>query len=297
MRRATMWALGLGLGVPALALAAGSIQLRLQSSRLRAAVEQDARRPIPPLALLVDRRTGRGRPLLENPADEDHPAIAVLGDSWVAGLDVGSRKRTPGMLLARGLSRLLDEDVRLRVVAEPSAGADDVLRQVSTVLADRRMRRSRTGASRPRYAVLSMGTADLVHPISGSIGLPVLSTAINRLQREGGYRVLVLTVPNLGLLPLIGRPLRDVLRRSSRVLSGSQWLTAVSTGALPVSLNRTLAGTSRIGLLSPGGRSPSLLDTTQLAAAVLRRIAEDLELPVEVRPAPEPADDSEELPA
>lgn len=297
MRRTTKWGLGLGVGVPALAIALGSLQLRLQSARLRSAVEQDGSRPVPQPALRIDRSTGRGTPLTESRADEDLPAVAVLGDSWVAGLDVGSRRRTQGMLVARGVARLVGEDVRLRVVAAPSAGADDLLGQVSTVLADRRMRRSRTGAGEPRYAVVSMGTADLVHPISGTIGLPVLSTVINRLQREGGYRVIVLTVPNLGLLPSIGRPLRDVLRRSSRVLSGSQWLTAVSTGALPVSLNQTLAGTTRIGLVSSGGRYPSLLGCAQLAAAIVRRIAEDLAAPVAIAPGTEPTEHPAEGPA
>ena len=162
MRRTTKWGLALGVGMPALAL--GTVQLRLQSARLRTAVEQDGRRPVPQPALRVDRSTGRGIPLVESRADEDLPAVAVLGDSWVAGLDVGSRRRTQGMLIARGVARLVGEDVRLRVVAAPSAGADDLLGQVSAVLTDRRMRRSRTGGGEPRYAVVSVSYTHLTLP-------------------------------------------------------------------------------------------------------------------------------------
>ncbi|GAA4285157.1 hypothetical protein GCM10022261_26880 [Brevibacterium daeguense] len=297
MRRTTAWTLALGVGLPLSFAGVGSVLLRMQSARLRRAVDLDSRRRIPDLDLLVDSRLGRFEPL--PPADrdaEDFPALAVLGDSWLAGLGVGHRRRTPPLLLARGLSTMLDRPVRLRSVARPSARADDIVDQVHAVLSDRRLRRSRSGAGEARYAVISMGTADLIHPITGSIGIPVLSNAINRLQREGGYRVIVLTCPNLGL-PGTPRPLRDVLRRSSRVLSGSQWLAAVSTGAVPVSTNRALAGTSRIGLISIEGRYPSPLGYAQLSAAVLRRIASDLDLPRAVLPGGEepPANEGAEL--
>ena len=78
MRRTTKWGLALGVGMPALALALGTVQLRLQSARLRTAVEQDGRRPVPQPALRVDRSTGRGIPLVESRADEDLPAVADL---------------------------------------------------------------------------------------------------------------------------------------------------------------------------------------------------------------------------
>lgn len=290
MRGTTAWTLALGVGIPATALALSSVLLRMQSARLRAAFDQDGRRRVPELAVLVEPYGSSSSPLTgaAGSGEEERPAVAIIGDSWLAGLSAGHSRRAPGLLIARGVSTMLGQPVRLRSVAQASAGAEDVLGQVSAVLSDHRMRRSRSGAGEARYAVIAMGTADLIHPLAGTIGLPVLSTVINRLQREGDYRVLVLTAPNLGSLRGLGRPLRDVLRRSSRVLSGSQWLTAVSTGAVPLSLNQTLAGTTRMGLIADGGRYPSPLGYAQLAAAVLRRIATDLELPATVTPTAEP---------
>lgn len=268
--------------VAALATAGGGSLfglLRWQAGRLRAAYDLDARRRVPELAHLVDPHADHSVPL-GDPKDTEHlPALAVLGDSWLAGLSVGRRRKTPAVLMARGLASLVRSPVRVRALAQPSARAEDIGAQVDALLADPRMRKGRSGTSAVRYAVLSMGSADIVHPFTGSIGLPVLTSALNRLEREG-YRVFVLTCPNLGALPGVPRPLRTALRRSSRVLAGSQWLTTVSCGHVPLSTNETMSGTSRVGLVSRAGRYPSPLGYQFLAAFLVRRFAEDLDLPL-----------------
>lgn len=225
--------------------------------------------------------------------DEDLPALAILGDSWLAGINTPSPAHlaSPAYLIGRGLSRVTASRVRVRAVAQPAAAADDIYDQVSAVLSDRRMRRSRTGTPTVRYAILSMGSADVIHPLVGSLSGPVFSRALNRLQREGGYTVIVLTCPNLGLLPGVRRPLRTLLRRSSRVMSGSQWVMAVSARAHPISLNQTLSGTTQVGLLSAAGRYPSPLGYRQIAARVLDTILTDLDANVTANVTPDVATD------
>ncbi|GAA4516105.1 SGNH/GDSL hydrolase family protein [Brevibacterium yomogidense] len=197
-------------------------------------------------------------------------ALAVLGDSWIAG----SAPDDPARLLSRGLASLLGIPVRLTALAEPSARAEALITQVDRALADPHL----SARGGPRIAVISMGTADIVFPVVGSITLGVLSSALSRLEREG-FAVVVLCCPNLSSLPGIRNPLRTVLRRSSRVLAGSQWLAALAAGALPLSLTRILSGTAHTGLVDPSGQRPSELGRRQLAAAILHEIADRFELP------------------
>lgn len=277
MRRKT--AVGL-LGVAAAPVAfmgVGSLLLRLQAGRLR----RD-------LADAADASAAPGLRILSHPprfataeapasAAPDSPtaahasaALAVLGDSWIAG----AAPDDPPRLLSRGLASLLGIPVRLTSLAEPSARAEALMTQVDRAIADPHL--SQRGG--PRIAVISMGTADIVFPVTGSITLGVLSSALSRLEREG-FAVVVLCCPNLGSLPGIRNPLRTVLRRSSRVLAGSQWLAALAAGGLPLSLTRILSGTAHAGLVHPSGQRPSELGRRQLAAAILHEIAERFELP------------------
>lgn len=287
MKASTAWLLA-ALSIPA-AIGVASAVLRFQASRMRTLFNADAALPATNIALTLDAQaalpTDQQVPL--EPNHEDLPALAIIGDSWLAGMGEGAP--SPAHLIGAGLSQVTAQPVRVRAVARPAAGADDIHEQVSTILSDARMRRSRSRLNPPRYAVVSMGSADVIHPFIGSIGAPVFTRALNRLQHEGGYTVIVLTCPNLGLLPGVRRPLRTVLRRSSRVMSGSQWVAAVSTGALPISLNHTLSGTSHVGLLAPAGRYPSPLGYRQIAAAVLARILSDMNAEVvSTDPSPPP---------
>lgn len=266
MRRKTAVGLLCTVAAPTLLAGAASGLLRLQSGRLRRAFAAAADASDAPGTRTVS------EPATEGPAPEDAPyaALAVLGDSWLAG----SAPSDPARLLSRGLASLLGIPVHLSAFAEPSARAEALITQVDRALADPHLRTQ----GGPRIAVVSMGTADIVFPVTGSITLGVLSSALTRLDRAG-FAVVVLCCPNLSSLPGIRNPLRTVLRRSSRVLAGSQWLAALAAGAVPLSVTRILSGTSHTGLVDPSGQRPSPLGRRQLASAVLHQIAQRYALP------------------
>lgn len=266
MRRKTAVGLLCTVAAPTLLAGAASGLLRLQAGRLRRAFAAAADASDAPGTRTVS------EPATEGPATEDAPyaALAVLGDSWLAG----SAPSDPARLLSRGLASLLGIPVHLSAFAEPSARAEALITQVDRALADPHLRTQ----GGPRIAVVSMGTADIVFPVTGSITLGVLSSALTRLDRAG-FAVVVLCCPNLSSLPGIRNPLRTVLRRSSRVLAGSQWLAALAAGAVPLSVTRILSGTSHTGLVDPSGQRPSPLGRRQLASAVLHQIAQRYALP------------------
>lgn len=298
MRRKTAVGLLCTVAAPTVLAGAASGLLRLQAGRLRraftaAADASDApgtRMVSEPPAFITASADGSlsgasstgASPTGASSADDASPtdpsrageapaaALAVLGDSWVAGSAPGDTAR----LLSRGLASLLGTRVHLSAFAEPSARAEALITQVDRTLADPHLRTS----GGPRIAVVSMGTADIVFPVTGSITLGVLSSALTRLDRAG-FAVVVLCCPNLSSLPGLRDPLRTVLRRSSRVLAGSQWLAALAAGALPLSVTSILSGTSHGGLVDPSGQRPSPLGRRQLAAAILHEIAQRYALP------------------
>lgn len=293
MRRKTAVGLLCTVAAPTVLAGAASGLLRLQAGRLRraftaAADASDApgtRMVSEPPAFITASADGSlsgASPTDASSADDTSPtdpsrageapaaALAVLGDSWVAGSAPGD----PARLLSRGLASLLGTRVHLSAFAEPSARAEALITQVDRTLADPHLRTS----GGPRIAVVSMGTADIVFPVTGSITLGVLSSALTRLDRAG-FAVVVLCCPNLSSLPGLRDPLRTVLRRSSRVLAGSQWLAALAAGALPLSVTSILSGTSHGGLVDPSGQRPSPLGRRQLAAAILHEIAQRYALP------------------
>lgn len=289
MRRRTAVTLTTAIAAPAALLATGSLLLRLQSSRLRRGFAEAAGDFDPPGLRTVVHPPGTHPPQPQTvgtaTTGDDAPAdtaasLVVLGDSWLAG----SAPADPARLLSRGLASLLGMPVHLTALAEPSARAESLSTQIDRTLADPHLA-ERGG---PRIAVLSMGTADILFPVTGSITLGVLSSALSRLQRAG-FATVLLCCPNLSSLPGIRNPLRTVMRRSSRVLAGSQWLAALSAGAMPLSLTRILSGTSHIGLVDESGLRPSPLGRRQLAAAILRAIADRLDLPRSSTPTQEDA--------
>lgn len=291
MRRRTAVTLTTAIAAPAALLATGSLLLRLQSSRLRRGFAEAAREFDPPGLRTVVHPPGAHAPHSHAVGDAppgdgaDAPAdtaasLVVLGDSWLAG----SAPADPARLLSRGLASLLGMPVHLTALAEPSARAESLSTQIDRTLADPHL----VERGGPRIAVLSMGTADILFPVTGSITLGVLSSALSRLQRAG-FATVLLCCPNLSSLPGIRNPLRTVMRRSSRVLAGSQWLAALSAGAMPLSLTRILSGTSHIGLVDESGLRPSPLGRRQLAAAILRAIADRLDLPRSSTPTQEDA--------
>ena len=280
------WKAILAVGTTAgAAVGASSGILRAQSKRVRRAFRADAQRRKYPHAAVVSEDGSRG-PL--SAEDSGLPAVAVIGDSWLSGVGLEKAADHPAVRIARGFAALAQSPVRLRSLAVPAVGASAVASQVSELLADAAMERTPVG-SQLRLAVISMGTADVVHPVKGTIGLPILTNAINRLQVEGHYRVLVLTTPNLGGLPGLRNPVRTVLRRSSRVLAGSQTVAALSTNAVPISLTNLLSGTSRVSLLAPEGRYPSRFGSAQIASGVITTAARVMEFPTAITQPSQPS--------
>lgn len=281
---ATMTGTAVGIGASAAGL------LRHQASSLRRGFDGDGDRPFPTIAEEVSA-----------PPDHDDggtASLAVIGDSWVCGIDVDDPADTPAMLIGRGLARLLGTAVRVQSTARPSALSDTLSEQVDEILSSGRLARhgSDPSSDRRRFAIISIGTGDVIHPIHGPIGIPALNQAINRLQREGRYTVFVLVCPNLGGLPGLRDPLKTTLRRSSRVLAGSQWLAALSARAVPLQATGSLTGTTRKSLLNESGRFPSALGYAQLASTVLSAIAERLEAPIAVDRSHDIPDDTRETP-
>src|SRR5699024_5219066 len=117
--------------------------------------------------------------------DDDSAALAVIGDSWLCGIDVDT-DHAPPMLIGRGLARMLGTTVRVQTAARPSALSEDLGRQVDEVLRSPWLSRqlSDRWSEDRRFAIISIGTGDIIHPIQATIGIPILNQAINRLQRE-----------------------------------------------------------------------------------------------------------------
>ena len=267
---ATMTATAVGLGASAVGL------LRHQASALRRDFDDDAQRSYTTFSEAL-------APPVNND-DGDSAALAILGDSWLCGIDVEDTSLAPPNLIARGLGRILGTTVRVQSTARPSTLSEDLPEQVDEILRSAWLSRqlSENWTDDRRFAIISIGTGDLIHPIHGTIGIPVLTQAINRLQREGRYTVFVLVCPNLGGLPGLRDPLKTSLRRTSRVLAGSQWLAALAARAAPLQATGALTGTTRKSLLNESGRFPSTLGYAQLSSTVLAAIADRLESPVEV---------------
>ncbi|WP_413335600.1 SGNH/GDSL hydrolase family protein [Brevibacterium sp. GP-SGM9] len=264
---ATMTGTAVGVGASAVGL------LRHQAGALRRAFDEDASRQYSVFAEAV--------PPPHNHDDDDSAALAIIGDSWLCGIDVDDAQAPPS-LIGRGLARILGTSVRVQTTARPSALSEDLPRQVDEILRSAWLSRqlSESWTANRRFAIISIGSGDIIHPIHGTIGIPVLNQAINRLQREGRYTVFVLVCPNLGGLPGLRDPLKMSLRRTSRVLAGSQWLAALSARAVPLRATGSLSGTTRKSLLNESGRFPSELGYAQLSSTVLAAIAERIDAPI-----------------
>lgn len=267
---ATMTGTAVGVGASAVGL------LRHQAGALRKAFDDDAQRTYSTVAEAV------APP--RNDDDQDSAALAIIGDSWLCGIDVDDPTLAPANLIARGLGRILGTTVRVQSTARPSALSEDLPRQVDEILRSAWLSRqlSDSWTDQRRFAIISIGTGDIIHPIHGTIGIPVLNQAINRLQREGRYTVFVLVCPNLGGLPGLRDPLKTSLRRTSRVLAGSQWLAALAARATPLRATGSLSGTTRKSLLNESGRFPSTLGYAQLSSTVLAAIADRVDAPIGV---------------
>src|SRR5699024_7227913 len=112
---ATMGATAVGAGASAVGL------LRHQAGTLRRAFDEDENRPHSTFAEAIAAPRHRD--------DDDSAALAIIGDSWLCGVDVDA-EQAPPTLIGRGLARMLGTTVRVQTTARPSALSDDLHRQV-----------------------------------------------------------------------------------------------------------------------------------------------------------------------
>src|SRR5699024_5406051 len=133
---------------PAAFVGVGSVLLRLQAGRLRKDFTDAANALDAPGTRTIShppRFTAAEAPAA---AKQPSAALAVLGDSWIAG----SAPDDPARLMSRGLASLLGIPVRLTALAEPSARAEALITQVDRALADPHL----SARGGPRIAVISM---------------------------------------------------------------------------------------------------------------------------------------------
>jgi lysophospholipase L1-like esterase len=159
-----------------------------------------------------------------------HPiTLAILGDSSAAGYGTSSPAETPGVLLASGLAELAKRPVRLVDVARTGAQSSELRPQVDTAL-----------LAGPHVAVILIGVNDVKAKVRPSVSVRLLSAAVRRL-RAANCEVVVGTCPDLGLIPPIVPPLRQVARAWSRRLAAAQTIAVVEAGGRTVSMGSLLS--------------------------------------------------------
>ncbi|MEU4194504.1 SGNH/GDSL hydrolase family protein [Kribbella sp. NPDC026611] len=154
--------------------------------------------------------------------------FAMLGDSSAAGYGTESPDDTPGVMLASGLAELAHRPVRLVDVSKTGAKSTDLAVQVDTAL-----------QAGPHVAVILIGANDVKAQMSPSASVQLLAAAVRRL-RAAHCEVVVGTCPDLGVVPPIMPPLRQVARAWSHRLAAAQTITVVEAGGRSVSLGSLL---------------------------------------------------------
>jgi lysophospholipase L1-like esterase len=153
--------------------------------------------------------------------------ITLLGDSTAAGVGASSTRTTVGWQLAAQLSRASGRRVRLDSVAVSGARTKDLAAQVAQAAADRR----------PDVAVILVGANDatLLSPSSGV--RRELGGAVRRLVGTGS-RVIVGTCPDMGAVPAIPPPLRQLTGWRGRAIAAAETEAVRAAGGTPVDLGR-----------------------------------------------------------
>jgi lysophospholipase L1-like esterase len=155
--------------------------------------------------------------------------LAVVGDSSAAGMGADAPERTPGAVIARGLSAVAGRPVRLTTVAVVGAQSSQLPGQLDRLLA----------ATTPDVTVVMIGANDVSHRVRPAVSVRHLSQTVERL-RAVGSEVVVGTCPDLGTIEPVAQPLRLIARRLSRDLAAAQTVAAVEAGARSVSLGDLL---------------------------------------------------------
>lgn len=206
-------------------------------------------------------------------------SLVMLGDSSAAGLGVHDPRETPGVLIAAGLSDLVDRPVRLLNVARSGAKSTDLPDQVTRAL-----------ESAPHLAVIMVGANDVTHRVRPAQSVRELALAVRRL-RAAGVEVVVGTCPDLGTVEPIAQPLRLVARRRSRQLAAAQTIVVVEAGGRTVSLGDLLGpefAAAPREMFGPDRFHPSAAGYASLAAALLPSISSALGLSSPDEEVPEP---------
>ncbi|GAB3600076.1 SGNH/GDSL hydrolase family protein [Angustibacter peucedani] len=196
--------------------------------------------------------------------------LALAGDSSAAGLGADDPDRTPGAVLARGLSAVTGRAVRLTTVAVVGAVSADLDRQVDDLLE----------RVRPDVVVVMVGANDVTHRVRPAVAVRYLALAVERLLGEGA-QVVVGTCPDLGTIEPVPQPLRLIARRLSRDLAAAQTVAAVEAGARTVSLGDLLGPEFRRvphEMFSADRFHPSSAGYAAAAAAVLPSVCAALGL-------------------
>lgn len=193
-----------------------------------------------------------------------HPiTFAILGDSSAAGYGTESPEETPGVLLASGLAELAKRPVRLIDVAKTGAKSTDLTAQVDAAL-----------QAGPQVAVILIGVNDVKEQMPPSTSVRLLSAAVRRL-RAAHCEVVVGTCPDLGVVPPIMPPLRQVARAWSHRLAAAQTIAVVEAGGRTVSLGSLLADVFRTNPTMWGRDNfhPSATGYAAASAALLPSVA------------------------
>ncbi|CAA9256562.1 MAG: putative secreted protein, partial [uncultured Corynebacteriales bacterium] len=160
--------------------------------------------------------------------DGEPLTLAMLGDSSAAGLGVTEATKTPGALIAAGLSDAARRPVRLFTAAVVGARSPHLLSQAELVR-----------PIGPDVVVIMIGANDVTNRSRPSEAVAHLGRAVRRLRADGA-EVVVCTCPDLGTVEPIAQPLRTVARVWSRQLAAAQTIAVVEAGGRTVSLGDLL---------------------------------------------------------
>jgi lysophospholipase L1-like esterase len=142
--------------------------------------------------------------------------LALFGDSLAAGVGATSREHTLGPLLSADLTAT-GVPVEHRVFAVSGARSAALAGQVAAA------------GGWPRLAVVVVGANDLAHFVPVPEAVAQLTAALGALRADG-VEVVLVPVPDLGVLAAVPVQLRDYARAAGLALRTAQVRAAESLG-------------------------------------------------------------------
>ncbi|MDF0530179.1 SGNH/GDSL hydrolase family protein [Tsukamurella sp. 8F] len=223
-----------------------------------------------------------GQEAVERPSD--HPAdvrLMVFGDSTACGLGCDDAEQTPGVLIARGLTRETGRSVQLSTKAIVGATSRGLVGQIDAMLIAGRP---------PDVSVILVGANDVTAVNGIESSARRLGRCVRRLRGEGSA-VVVGTCPDIGVVWAIPQPLRTVMRTYSLRLAARQKVHVNAAGGRAVPLE-LLADRFRAApdiMLSGDHFHPSPVGYALAAEALLPEVVAAVGEQSEPVPGPEPA--------